>query len=589
VTLPPNGPGHTRRTFLAAGAGALAATGLVPGSALASPRRSPLRARPELLGPNREQLEALRVLGKTSLRLPQSLPNEAMAAGTDTMPEIEHVVVLMMENHSYDNLFGMLGRGPFQLPRGDGFTLAADGYPANSNPQAGGTPLRAFQMPTSCQLPGKPSQEWAASHEQYANGMNNGFVTSPSGPVAMGYWTAADLPFTYSLASHFPVGDRWFCSLLGQTDPNRRFLLAATAMGMTDDIPDPSQDAPFALSPPNGTIFTALTHYGISWNEYASDTSATGESGNLYATDDYPLLETHGKPFAQFLTDAAAGRLPSFSLLDPNYSTQSQENPQNIVLGESFLRSAVEAIGSSPNWRQTILFVMYDEHGGYYDHVPPPVALAPDSVGPVVPSGESTYDGFKRYGFRVPSVVVSPYAKPNYVSHLVYDHTSVLAFLERKFNLPAFTLRDANANDLTDFLDLDAMAKGHPTFPELPALAASGDTASTEACSTTGPGTIPPPRRGPLPIKVAIREVKASWRPRGVAVGLQASRSGLKAVEVELWHGGRRVARHRLTGLGVPERHIVLQVRGKGRLRGAYKVTVVQGSHRLAEKSAHLR
>ncbi|HEY1699659.1 MAG TPA: alkaline phosphatase family protein [Trebonia sp.] len=150
-----------------------------------------------------------------------------------------------------------------------------------------------------------------------------------------------------------------------------------------------------------------------------------------------------------FFTAAANGTLPAFSFIDPDYSSQSQENPQNIVVGE---------------------------------------ALMP----PVVQPGEELYEGFARYGFRVPSVVVSPYAKCDHVSHVVHDHTSVLAFVERKWNLPAFTYRDANANDLTDFLDLGALAAGNPTFPELPPLAAPGDTAARLACSTTGPGTIPP-------------------------------------------------------------------------------------------------
>jgi phospholipase C len=105
---------------------------------------------------------------------------------------------------------------------------------------------------------------------------------------------------------------------------------------------------------------------------------------------------------------------------------------------------------------------------------------------------ESTYDGFARYGFRVPSVVVSAYARPNHVSHVLHDHASILAMLERKWNLPALTYRDANANDLTDFLDLDALKAGRPNFPRLPALAAAGDTPAALACSTRGPGKIPP-------------------------------------------------------------------------------------------------
>jgi phospholipase C len=140
------------------------------------------------------------------------------------------------------------------------------------------------------------------------------------------------------------------------------------------------------------------------------------------------------------------------------------------------------------------LFVLvYDEHGGYYDHVPPPPALAPDLIPPIVQLGESTYDGFARYGFRVPAVVVSPYAKRDHVSHVLHDHASILALIERKWNLPALTYRDANANDLTDFLDLTALTRRRPTFPRLPRLAAPGNTPAALACSVTGPGTIPPP------------------------------------------------------------------------------------------------
>jgi phospholipase C len=117
--------------------------------------------------------------------------------------------------------------------------------------------------------------------------------------------------------------------------------------------------------------------------------------------------------------------------------------PQNIVTGEA---QVVRAVGASPRWPSTLLAVMYDEHGGYYDHVPPPPALPPDTTAPLVDPGESSYGGFGRYGFRVPSVVASPYARRNHVGHVLHDHTSVL----------------------TDFLDLGALATRQPTFPALP-------------------------------------------------------------------------------------------------------------------------
>src|SRR5262249_53865588 len=143
--------------------------------------------------------------------------------GANCLAQIDHILVLMMENHSYDNYLGMLGRRGGEQPRGDGFTLGADGLPTAANPAPDGSIQHAFRMPTTCQLSGKPSQEWEQAHNQFNGGRNDGFVKSDSGPVAMGYWTGKDLPWAYSLATTFPVADRWFAPILGQTQPNRRY------------------------------------------------------------------------------------------------------------------------------------------------------------------------------------------------------------------------------------------------------------------------------------------------------------------------------------------------------------------------------
>jgi phospholipase C len=489
-----SGGSVSRRRFLAGTGTVLAAGALAPAADAATARGAARAGSGEAAGLAQAgqagRAAALRALGKASLRAPGSRPYPGLAAGTDTLPAIEHIVVLMMENHSYDNFLGMLGRG-------DGFTLGPDGQPTATNPYANGQIQHAFHMPTTCQLSSQPSQTWYATHTAYDNGAMDGFVRTPvslgssttSGPVTMGYWTGDDLPFTYSLARTFPIGDRWFCSVLGQTFPNRRYLIAGTSAGMTDDegVSDLSLVVPTA-----GTLFNLLDKYGISWENYVAS-YPLGATPELYPVNDtIPELTRH-KALSDFVTDAGAGKLPSFSFLDPNYSTQSQENPQNIVVGEALLAQVVQAVGASPLWPSTLLLVTYDEHGGYYDHVPPPVALPPDDIPPLLNPGESAYDGFARYGIRVPSVVVSPYARRNYVSHVLHDHTSLLAMVERKWNLPALTYRDANANDLTDFLDLGALAARQPTFATMPPLAAPGDTAAALACSTTGPGTIPPP------------------------------------------------------------------------------------------------
>jgi phospholipase C len=583
----------TRRRFLAAGAGIAGSAAFAPAAAALTRNRAKALARPDLMTPKRTQREALDVLGRTGLRAPGSLPDPSLPAGTDTMPEIENVIVAMMENHSYDNLLGMLGRGPYETPRGSGFTLAADGYPNATNPQANGTPLRAFKMPTTCQLSGHPSQEWEASHQQFANGTNQGFIVSitnptekgvTNGPVTMGYWDGSQLPFLYDLAGTFPLGDRYFSSVLGQTLPNRRFLISGTSLGYTDN------DSPsIATPPPNGSIFNRLHDAGISFMEYYEQYPSTTSATMALSLTDTPFFHTNQASMTQFFSDCAAGKLPAFSFLDPNFGTQSQENPQNIAVGEAWLAGVVKAVGAGPNWDKTVMIVNYDEHGGYYDHVVPPVALAPDDVPPIVLPGESSYDGFSRYGFRVPCVVVSPYAKSDYVSSVVYDHTSVLAFVERKWNLEAMTYRDANANDLSDFLDLDALRAKAPTFPEMPELAAAGNTPEALACSTTGPGTIPPARPAALPIDVRFTSVEPSTSAHALLVGVQASRPGLGPVRVRLLRDGTHISSDRISALTQEIWTVPMRERRALPKPGRYTLELTQGTTVLLRKSVTIR
>lgn len=594
--LEPSDGDQTRRTFLISGA-TVAAASTLPGHLMTRRRRWWSSAGdPSLL--QSSQLEALRVLGRSRLRVPDSLPDPSLPAGTDTIPQIAHVVVLMLENHSYDNVLGMLGRARGRRPRGDGFTLGRDSLPTATNPYPDGRLQRAFRMPTTCQLRNTPSQEWAASHKAYNKGANDGFVRTTIDPftsqivggVAMGYWTGDDLPLKYALASMFPIGDRWFCSVLGQTDPNRRYLIAATSSGMTDDIGSgPNNavaDALLGIPAANGTIFQRLSDAGISWADYNAS-FPTGATMELYPANDTGYSKTHAFPISQFFSDAANGTLPQFSLLDPDFSAQSQENPQNMAVGEGFLGQVLDALRASPLWRKTLFILTYDEHGGYYDHVPPPAALAPDAIPPAVQPGESTYDGFRRYGFRVPAVVVSPYAKRGYVSHVVYDHTSILAFVERKWNLNAMTYRDANAHDLLDFLDLGALTRGHPTFPELPALAPAGDTPSRLACSTSGPGQIPPPS-SVVTQRLEIRSARLNRRLRGVEVELRTNLGTMTNIVLELRRRNAPVAAKHVARVGPSSDRLVLRDHGHVPRPGRYTLLARRGRQTLAHRAVRV-
>src|SRR5580704_11407471 len=275
-------------------------------------------------------------------RQPGSLPYPHLRAGTDTIPQIKHIVVLMMENHSYDNHLGMLGRAG-----ADGFPLGRNGKPRANNPYPDGRIQHAFRMPTTCQLLGQPSQTWHDAHVQLAGGHLTGFVRSASGPVAMGYWDKADLPFYYSLAATFPIADRYFCSVLGPTFPNRRYLMAATSMGMINDtVPNPFH------YPAGGTIFDKLHNAGVSFADYYSplDSFLPTPTMGLFPK---LLVRYHGQldRIGSFFTAAKNGTLPGFCLVEPDYGKNSEEDPQNIASGEQFAASVIDAVMTGPGWK----------------------------------------------------------------------------------------------------------------------------------------------------------------------------------------------------------------------------------------------
>jgi phospholipase C len=429
-----------------------------------------------------------------------SLPFPGTKPGTpnDAMP-FDHLIVVMMENHSFDNLLGALSR---DNPDVDGLTFAPP-EKVNSNPGTAGIPgpVRSFPFQTTAQLK-NISQSWKATHEQINGGDMNGFVRQSGATEAMGYYPKEILPFAYSLASKFTVANRWFCSMPGPTYPNRRFLLAGTAYGATVTETDTLLDPP----PLHGTIFDQLSQHNINWCNYFTDIPLTAVIPSIIVN--HPRHLAH---IDKFFHDCQAGTLPAVSFVDPALGAlseigsklsslpslakdilkiagadfasaapgETQEDPQDMYWGEAWAHRLVESVLQSPSWKSTLLIYTYDEHGGYYDHVPPPRAIPPDSIAPVLSAGDPP-GAYDMYGPRVPAVVVSPYSKPGGVSDLIYDHTSVLATIEAKWNLPALTLRDANANHVMDFLDLRQMACGTPPVinapTKPPGLAAAGST-----------------------------------------------------------------------------------------------------------------
>jgi phospholipase C len=384
-----------------------------------------------------------------------ALPVDTLPAGTPHGAQIpiDHIVVLMQENRSFDHYFGRL------RPRGRN---AAEGPPKGaSNPDPlGGPPIEPFHQKAACEV-ADLAHSWNASHAQYDDGVMDGFTATnvdaadPSGSRALGFYKKKELAYYFKLYRTFAIGDRYFASVLGPTYPNREYLMLATSFGRIRNILDHS-DAP-------KSIFESLDEAGVSWKIYYEQIPFGGLLPYVSAHPDNVVK------IEQFAPDAAAGTLPSVSFVDPKFFGSSvvesdEHPPASVQTGQAWAAQQIATLLASPLWPYSALFLTYDEHGGFYDHVPPPPACPPDAIPPDLEEGD-TEAAFDRYGFRVPVVVVSPYARKHFVSHVVHDHTSILRFIETRFDLPALTARDANADPMLEFFDF-----AKPAFARAPRL-----------------------------------------------------------------------------------------------------------------------
>jgi len=410
---------------------------------------------------------------------PGALPADTARLHGTEIP-IDNIVVLMQENRSFDHYFGQIH---FEGQKRVRKVPANASNPDPTNPS--GPPILRFHKTNYCET-ADLDHSWNGTHKEYDNGKMDGFTaqnvdsTDPTGARTMGYYDSADLPFYYALYSTFAMADRYFASTLTQTFPNRFYLLAGTSFGhIANDFPtDPVND--FSQR----SIFNLLDEAGVTWKIYFSQIAFADEFS--YVRNHVPSMEF---PIDDFYADAAAGTLPQVSFVDPIFIAQAnvetdEHPPSNVQVGENFVAQVINALFGSPQWPHAALFLDYDEHGGFYDHVPPPAACAPDDIPPMLSPGDEQ-GGFDHYGIRVPAMVVSPYARPHYVSHKVYDHTSVLRFIETRFDLPALTRRDANADPM-----LRLFKFSRPAFLTPPTLpAAPEDPAQIAQCSTAPPPT----------------------------------------------------------------------------------------------------
>jgi phospholipase C len=360
---------------------------------------------------------------------------------------IDTFVFLMMENRSYDHVFG--SRSLLEGLPGDG---PAEGL---RYPDSGGTPVDIVLSGDAelCAL--DPPHNWNAAHLQFNAGACDRFLavhqqSHPGTLDAIRYLGRQHQPVSYALADAYTSCDRWFSSVLGGTLPNRMYWHAGTSNGATTN--DEVLDGAFRGVQ---SLYHRLDDAGVDWAYYFGDAPV------LAQLEDIELTGRIRRFNYEFFDDAAAGRLPPVVYVDPAFAANDDHPPHHPLLGQQLIAAVYTALATSPQWERCLLVVTYDENGGFFDHVAPP-SDAVDARAAL---------GFDQLGFRVPAVVAGPYARQGHVSSVRRDHTSPLKHLEDHFGLAPLTARSSAASDLLECLDLDRLAAGEPAAPiELPAV-----------------------------------------------------------------------------------------------------------------------
>ncbi len=388
--------------------------------------------------------EALKTLGAMAgaAGVARVLPACGDNLGDPLPVGIHNIVVVMMENRSYDHL---LGARAFEGKPGDGLAMTM------TNPDLDGHPVGIYKSPATqaAMCVPDPPHGWDSSHLQWSSTTNQGFLTEfqkdhgndRTLTHVMEYLDRTHVPVTWSLADDYTTCDRYFCSVMGPTWPNRMYWFSGDSGGLkVNTFPTGGFSWP--------SIFHRLDAKAVTWRYYYTDLPVIA----LVDT-----IDKVGRIFdvSEFYNDAMLGRLPSVTYLDPGFGMNDDHPPHHPALGQQFLASVYTALATSPQWNNTLLVVTYDEHGGFFDHVSPPMTTGDARAA----------DGFDQLGFRVPTLIVGPYVKPGHVSSITYDHCSVLRHIEQHFDLEPCNARTAAATDLSDALDLEALAAGTPRAP----------------------------------------------------------------------------------------------------------------------------
>jgi len=340
---------------------------------------------------------------------------------------LNQIVLVMMENRSFDHFMGW-------LPGANG-RQAGLSFTDKSGISHATYHLQTF---TGCGLV-DPDHTYGGMRIDYDNGLCDGWLRAANDLFAIGYYGQADLPFLGAAARAWTVCDRYFASFLGPTYPNRIHQLAA----QTDRISNTSRICTLP------TIFDSLAAAGLTGRYYAGNTAFVDLWGGKYAGIKGTV--------SSFYADCASGALPQVSFVDAPQSPISDDHPfADIRNGEAFLNQVYTAVTSSPAWPSTLLVITFDEGGGFFDHVPPPIRP--------IPTADAAAGSDGRLGFRVPTLLISPFARRGFVSSTQFDHTSLLKLIEWRWSLPPLTKRDATAKSLAQALDFSTRNLAVPTF-----------------------------------------------------------------------------------------------------------------------------
>lgn len=393
---------------------------------------------------------------------------------------VNHIIYMMQENEVFDHYFGHLNEYRQSL----GLGADVDETPANATQLAydHSTSFTPFHMISMCTE--DLSSFWNESHNDWnhfaptsGTPLMDGFANSAgnnsrhsipmgfdiNGKRVMGYYDEADLPYYYFMATQFAISDRWFSAAMTNTPANRMYAVAATSHGIINK-PLTQINVP--------TIFDELEQAGISWKNYVQDYPKGSSLRPFPAYSKF--VNTKIVPMADYFNDLANGTLPQVAFIERDAREGLDEHPgggNSVQKGAAYVASIIDALMKSTSWKDSVFFLIYDEGGGFYDHVPPAQTVSPDGIPPLLSPNDTcaTTPGptcdFVYTGFRIPNLVISPFAKPHYVDHTVIDNTAILKFIEMRFGLSSLTKRDAAQPDISFFFDFSGSPNLTPPAP----------------------------------------------------------------------------------------------------------------------------